>query len=118
MKDWVLTLLKSFGKRAALYLIDTEGKLLRDQLKKEVALKGAGVVDGAIDKLQDRLNSGIDALRFLPLVLKDQAKHAVLHYGDELQDSIKQAIKEKGAGGIDAAFDRATATLVAKINAL
>lgn len=116
--NWILNLLKGFGKRAALYLIEAEGAALKEKLKVEVAQIGPAAIDRNVDALQAKLIAGVEAITFLPAALKAKAHEAIQHYGDDLQAQIKGALKSQGPGGIDKAFEKATAVLVAKINAL
>ena|SRR3990167_11057760 len=115
---WLLAILKPIGKGIAVTVIQHEGDVLQSSIRMAVSLRGPKAIDIEIDKWQDRLISGLQKIKFLPLTWKDGAAKIIQQHGDELQDKLKQALSTGGLAALDLVFDTSQAVLIQKLDTL
>lgn len=124
--NWLKRWLVGSLKKVAVAVIQKEGDKLQEKIKAQVA----GEKDAC--RLCDKLDRVIDDAQKMTLVLiatsgpsweflkpvRAKIAKEVGAHGDKLQEALRNEIKAKGPGVVDAVFDKAQATLIANIEAL
>lgn len=122
IKAWLVKSLK----KVAVAVVQKEGDSLQFKLRAQVNGEGDACrlcdkLDRVIDEAQRRtlviVASSGPTWEFLKPIRAKMAEEIGAH-GDRLQEKLREEIKAKGPGAIDAVFDKAQATLIANIEAL
>lgn len=126
MINWLKGWLVGSLKKIAIGIVQKEGDSLQWKLKAQVA----GEADSC--RLCDKLDRVIDEAQRRTLVLvassgptwdflkplRAKLAEEIGAHGDKLQAQLREEIKTKGPGAIDAVFDRAQSALIDNITAL
>ena len=122
VKSWIVGSLK----KIAVGVVQKEGDSL------QAKLKAAVVGEGDACRLCDKLDKVIDEAQRRTLVLaassgpswaflkplRAKIGEEITAHGDKLQKKLREEIKAKGPGAVDAVFDRAQEALIKNIEAL